>query len=80
MIRKITFCTLCAVVAAGCATDYDVIIRGGTVYDGSGGNGVVVDVGIVDDTIAVSATSRRHRLGSTSMPRALRFRPVSSTC
>ena len=36
MIRKITFCTLCAVVAAGCATDYDVIIRGGTVYDHSG--------------------------------------------
>ncbi len=52
MIRKITFCTLCAVVAAGCATDYDVIIRGGTVYDGSGGDGVVIDVGIVDDTIA----------------------------
>ncbi len=52
MIRKITFCTLCVVVAAGCATDYDVIIRGGTVYDGSGGDGVVIDVGIVDDTIA----------------------------
>ncbi len=53
MIRKLTFCALCVVVAAGCATDYDVIIRGGTVYDGSGGDGVVVDVGIVDDTIAV---------------------------
>ncbi len=52
MIRRITFCTLCAVVAAGCVTDYDVIIRGGTVYDGSGGDGVVIDVGIVDDTIA----------------------------
>ncbi len=52
MIRKITFCTLCVVVAAGCAPDYDVIIRGGTVYDGSGGDGVVIDVGIVDDTIA----------------------------
>jgi N-acyl-D-amino-acid deacylase len=41
------------VAIAACAPDYDVIIRGGTVYDGSGGNGVVADVGVIDDTIAV---------------------------
>jgi len=31
---------------------YDVIIRGGTVYDGLGGEGVVADVAISGDTIA----------------------------
>ena len=52
MIRHITFCTLSLVVTAACATDYDIIIRGGTVYDVNGGDGIVTDVGIVDDTIA----------------------------
>jgi N-acyl-D-amino-acid deacylase len=33
-------------------TAYDVIIRGGTVYDGTGGTGVVADVAIAADTIA----------------------------
>jgi len=32
--------------------DYDVIIRGGTVYDGSGAPPVTTDLGIRDDTIA----------------------------
>ncbi|MFN7331039.1 MAG: D-aminoacylase, partial [Bacteroidota bacterium] len=31
---------------------FDVIIRGGTVYDGSGKEGVVTDVGINGDTVA----------------------------
>jgi N-acyl-D-amino-acid deacylase len=35
------------------APAYDVILRGGTVYDGSGGPGVVADVGIRGDSIAV---------------------------
>lgn len=32
--------------------EYDVVIRGGTVYDGSGKPGVLTDVGINKDTIA----------------------------
>jgi N-acyl-D-amino-acid deacylase len=32
--------------------EYDVVIRGGTVYDGSGKQGVVTDVGINADTVA----------------------------
>ena len=42
-------------LAAGCADDrtgYDVVIRGGTVYDGSGAPPVVADVGIRGDRIA----------------------------
>ncbi len=30
---------------------YDVIIRGGTIYDGGGGDGFVGDVGIAGDSI-----------------------------
>jgi N-acyl-D-amino-acid deacylase len=33
--------------------DYDVIIRGGTVYDGLGGDPVITDVGFSGDRIAV---------------------------
>ncbi len=32
--------------------EYDVIIRQGTIYDGSGGSGVVSDIGVNADTIA----------------------------
>ena len=35
-----------------CGADYDVILRGGTVYDGSGQPPVVADVAIQDDRIA----------------------------
>ncbi|MFM8833741.1 MAG: hypothetical protein ACKOEV_08950 [Cytophagales bacterium] len=31
---------------------FDVIIRGGTVYDGSGREGVITDVGVNADTVA----------------------------
>ncbi len=39
-------------VAACSAPKYDVIIRGGTVYDGTGAPGVLADVGIRGDSIA----------------------------
>ena len=38
--------------ATVCAADYDVIIRGGMVYDGSGGKPRLADVGIRGDKIA----------------------------
>jgi len=34
------------------ASDYDVVIRGGAVYDGSGGEPVIADVAITGDTVA----------------------------
>ncbi|MFW6085159.1 MAG: hypothetical protein ACODAA_08095, partial [Gemmatimonadota bacterium] len=34
------------------AADYDVVIRGGTVYDGTGAPGVLADLAIAGDTIA----------------------------
>ncbi|MDH4347382.1 MAG: D-aminoacylase [Gemmatimonadota bacterium] len=44
---------LYACLLAGCGgPSYDVILRGGTVYDGSGAPGVVADVAIIADSIA----------------------------
>ncbi len=44
------------------AADYDVVIRGGTVYDGRGGKPVVADVAIVGDSIvAVGRVRERGR-------------------
>ena len=45
---------VCVCVAAACAAAprYDVIIRGGMVYDGSGGSATRADVGIRNDQIA----------------------------
>jgi N-acyl-D-amino-acid deacylase len=48
-------CALLALCLQGCerAGDYDVIIRGGTIYDGSGNTPFPGDLGIADDRIAV---------------------------
>ncbi|RMH51305.1 MAG: D-aminoacylase, partial [Bacteroidetes bacterium] len=44
---------LVVLLLAACgAPDYDVILRGGTVYDGSGAPPVVADVALNADTIA----------------------------
>ncbi len=52
MRRRLWVITSIAVLA-GCGYEYDVVIRGGTIYDGSGSPGVVGDLAIKDDTIAV---------------------------
>ncbi len=46
------FIVLLGVGMIGCA-DYDVIIRGGHVYDGTGGAPTVADIGIQADTITI---------------------------
>ncbi len=38
--------------SCGSAPDYDVIIRGGTIYDGSGGEPYTADLALAGDTIA----------------------------
>lgn len=50
---KKLFVLLLVLALASCQKkEYDVIIRGGTVYDGSGKPGVVADVAIQGDTVA----------------------------
>jgi len=53
--RHVAFIVLIASLTIGCSpsepADYDLVIRGGTVFDGSGAPGVVADVGIRGDRI-----------------------------
>jgi N-acyl-D-amino-acid deacylase len=42
----------CLSLLAACGPQYDVVIRHGTVYDGSGAPGIVADVAINADTVA----------------------------
>ncbi len=52
-MKYILYSLLLIVFFAGCKKqEYDVVIRGGTVYDGSGKPGIVTDVAINADTIA----------------------------
>ena len=52
MLRTAIYLSIAAITAS-CASrlEYDVILRGGTVYDGSGGEPVVADVAIRGDAI-----------------------------
>ncbi len=52
-MRRSHLATLWLAATMACAPDYDVIIRGGTIYDGSGSDGYVADVAIAGDTIAM---------------------------
>lgn len=61
-----------AILAAACAlaactppASYDVILRNGTVYDGSGGEAFVADVAINGDTIAAIGKLGNARAGLT---------------
>jgi N-acyl-D-aspartate/D-glutamate deacylase len=42
---------LLALFLVGCSTSYDVVIKGGTIYDGMGGISFVADIGIEHGTI-----------------------------
>jgi N-acyl-D-amino-acid deacylase len=53
MIIKKKWFVLCllVIIAAGCSTSYDVVIKGGTIYDGRGGAPYVADIGVKNGTI-----------------------------
>ena len=51
-MRRFSLVIALLLLATACASDYDVIIRGGTVYDGTGAAPVVADVAIRADSIA----------------------------
>ena len=56
--------------------EYDVVIRGGTVYDGSGNAPVVTDVGINADTLAIigdlSGAKGKKEIDATTGARRVR--------
>ena len=54
-MRHLPIMPILAIAVAGCGAgslEYDAIIRGGTIYDGSGGPPYVADVGVMGDSIA----------------------------
>ena len=52
-MKKLLYSLVIISIFIGCKKqEYDVIVRGGAVYDGSGKPGIVTDVGINADTIA----------------------------
>lgn len=63
--QTVLACSVLSLGLAACADapSYDVVIRGGTVYDGSGNNPAVTDVAIVGDSIVeVGEVTARGRL------------------
>jgi len=48
---RIVRCTIGLLVPLACTPEYDVVIRGGSIYDGSGGAPVVGDVAVQSDSI-----------------------------
>ncbi len=69
-MRLIVLIVLASVVAAS-AQPYDIILRQGTVYDGSGAKAITADVGIRADTIAfigdLSQASAQHLFDCTGL-------------
>jgi len=59
-MRRTPFLALAA-FAVACSPTYDVVIRGGTVYDGSGGPPVVADVAVQGDSIVAVGDLRGAR-------------------
>jgi N-acyl-D-amino-acid deacylase len=61
-LSRVLAVAIACIALAGCAkevaktSDYDIVLRGGTVYDGSGNTPVVGDVAIVGDSIAAIGT------------------------
>src|SRR6188472_1391559 len=55
--------------------DHDLIIRGGTVFDGTGADGRVMDVAIIGDRIAALAPSIRARAKEEIDARGLAVAP-----
>lgn len=48
---RIVRCTIGLVALLACTPEYDIVIRGGSIYDGSGGEAVVGDVAVQSDSI-----------------------------
>ena len=61
-------------------SQFDVVIKGGTVIDGLRTPRYKADVGIKDGRVAAIGGSTRPTARRSSTPRARSWRPASSTC
>ena len=88
--RTLSLCLCAALASAACANserdaaaaDFDVLIRGGTVYDGSGGPPRIADVALAGDSIAavgeLSGADASSQVDATGMAVAPGFINVLS--
>ncbi len=73
LMRRICLFVMCSLVAAACSRtpEFDVVIAGGTVYDGSGAAPVRADVGIRGDSVAaigdLSGSRARERVDAAGL-------------
>jgi len=49
--KKLFILGMLVLFAAGCSNSYDVVLKGGTIYDGMGGAPYVADIGVTNGTI-----------------------------
>jgi N-acyl-D-amino-acid deacylase len=65
-LQSLGFGLLVTAALTGCAPDFDLVLEGGTVLDGTGAPGVATDVGLLDGLIAevgdLSGRSARERM------------------
>ena len=59
---------------------HDLVIKGGTVVDGTGAPGRTADVAITDGVVTEVGRGRRAARARRSTPTARSSRPASSTC
>ena len=67
-------------VAHAAPERFDLIVRNGTVYDGTGGPGKRVDVGVRGDRIAVVGDLSAAKAGRVVDAKGMAVAPDSSTC
>src|SRR5215831_795042 len=71
MRQRLVYTTFLFIVLCGCAPKYDLVIRHGTVYDGTGAGGVIQDVAVQGDRIAargdLSRATGRQEVDATGL-------------
>ncbi len=75
VIAALVVSTSCTTTGPGTAPEYDVIIRGGDVYDGSGAAPVRADVGVRGDQIATIGDLSQAKAASDVDARGLAVAP-----
>jgi N-acyl-D-amino-acid deacylase len=75
VIAALVVSTSCATTGPGTAPEYDVIIRGGDVYDGSGAAPVRADIGVRGDQIATIGDLGQAKAASDVDARGLAVAP-----
>src|SRR5215831_9560506 len=70
-MQRLAYATFSLIVLCGCAPKYDLIIRHGTLYDGTGAGGVIQDVAVQGDRIAargdLSRATGRQEVNATGL-------------